>query len=56
MPCWLREQTLRKFSSKDLMSDERKVEIEIINYSDYEGKWIAFKWIELQMLKTMELS
>ena len=33
MPCWLHEQKLRKFNSKDFASDERKLEIEIVNYS-----------------------
>ena len=28
MPCWLREQKLRKFNSKDFASDERKIENE----------------------------
>ena len=31
------------------MSDERKIENEIFNYSDYKDKRIAFKQIELQM-------
>ena len=29
----LREQKVRKFNSKDFASDERKIEIEIVNYS-----------------------
>ena len=33
LPCWLREQKLRKFNSKDFASDERKIENEIVNYS-----------------------
>ena len=32
-PCWLREQKLREFNSKDFASDERKIENEIVNYS-----------------------
>ena len=37
LPCWLREQRLRKFNSKDFMSDERGIENEIINCSVYLG-------------------
>ena len=33
MPCRPREQRLRKFKSKDFMSDGRKIENEIINIS-----------------------
>ena len=33
LPCWLREQKLRKFNSKGFMSDKRKIENEIFNYS-----------------------
>ena len=29
---------MRKFKSKDFMSDEREIENEIINYSLYRGK------------------
>ena len=38
MPCWLRKQRLRKFNSKDFMSDESKIENEIINFSVYRGE------------------
>ena len=33
MPCWLREQKLRKFNSKDFASDGRDIEKEIVKYS-----------------------
>ena len=46
LPCWLREQRLRKFNTKDFMSDEKKIENEIIIYSVYRGKTNAFKWNE----------
>ena len=36
--CWLREQILRKFNSKDFMSDERKIEDETIKHSVNRGK------------------
>ena len=39
----------RQFKSKDFMSDERKIENEIVIYSDYIEKQIAFNQIELQM-------
>ena len=38
LPCWLREQRLRKFNSMDFMSDGRKIENDVINYSVYRGK------------------
>ena len=37
VPCRPREQKLRKFRSKDFMSDEGKIENEIINYSGNRG-------------------
>ena len=47
--CWPREQLLRKFSSKDFMSDDKKLETEIFNYSDNKGKRSAFVQCEVQM-------
>ena len=44
--CWLREERLRKFNSKDFMSDERKLENEIIGYSVNRGKTNICHWIE----------
>ena len=38
LPCWLREQRLRKFNSKDFTNDERKIENEMIYHPDYKGK------------------
>ena len=38
LPCRLHEQRLRKFNSKDFMSDERKIESEVINHSVYQGE------------------
>ena len=38
LPCWLREQRLRKFNSKDFMSHERKIAQEITKYSVNRGK------------------
>ena len=49
LACWLREQRLRKFNSKDFTSDGRKMENEIINYSEYKKEQNAFNQIELQM-------
>ena len=49
MPCGLPGQTLRKFNSKDFMRDEREIQNEIINSSDYKGKWNEFNQIELKM-------
>ena len=44
MPCWLREQILRKFDSKDFMSEERKeVENEKIQLFSQPGKSNIFK-------------
>ena len=37
LPCWLREQRLRKFNSKDFIGDEREIENEKIIYSVYKG-------------------
>ena len=37
LPCWLRKQRLRKINSKGFMSDQRKIESEIINYSINRG-------------------
>ena len=47
--CWLRERRLRKFNSKDFMSDESGIEKEMIKNLVYKGNWIAFNQIELQM-------
>ena len=49
MPWWLREQRLPKFNSKDFMSDEMKMEKELVWYSVYKRNWIAFNQIEIQM-------
>ena len=38
VPCRPRERRLRKFKTKDFMSDERKIENEIIKYSVNRGK------------------
>ena len=40
---------LRKFNSKDFTSDEREIESEIFNYSDYKVDRNAFNQSELQM-------
>ena len=51
--CWLagslREQRLRRFNSKDFMSNEKELEIEILKSSVYKGKRIALNDIELQI-------
>ena len=49
LPCCLRKQRLRRFNSKDLTSDERKIEKEVIIYSDYKGEQIAFNQNEMQL-------
>ena len=49
MPCRLCEQRLRKFKSKDFLSDERKTENKIINVSDYKAKWNAFDEMKVQL-------
>ena len=38
LPCSLREDRLRKFNSKDFMSDERKKEDKLIKYSVSQKK------------------
>ena len=48
-PCWSSEQMLRKFSTKEIMGDEGKVEKEIFNYSNYKVKLNAFEWTELRI-------
>ena len=38
VPRWPREQRLRKFKQEGFESDEKRMESEIINCSDYKGK------------------
>ena len=38
VPRWPREQRLRKFKQQGFESDEKRMENEIFNCSDYKGK------------------
>ena len=49
MPYWPREQMLRKFTSKDFLSDERRFKNERFIHSDYEWKGNVIEGIELEM-------
>ena len=53
MPCRPGEQGLRKFKSKDFMSDEKKIENEIIIQSTEGNKYVQVKnERELRKLRT----
>ena len=51
MPCWLREQRLRKFNSKDFTSDETKIEINIIQLFKLSREINTFKSNEKEQRK-----